>query len=280
MNIFFRVSDAIIKIVTTLFRKRLSLPKRHKIILVSIILSLGLISTQLVPFYLTYRFIAGLAILVFFLSIWALWEGLTPLKAMILAILPVLFTLGVAIYYFYLLPVRWLTRIPVTLLFGLIFYTLLLSQNVFNVAAIRTIPLYRVASTTVFVLTVFTAFMLFSVMFAFNLFFIWNGVIVFLITFPLVLHVIWSLEMEGINSLIITYSIVLSLIVGELAMALSFWPILKPINSLMLATGLYIILGICTQTLKERLTASDYWLFIGFGSVVFLIATATTSWTG
>lgn len=280
MNIFFRISDAIIKFVVTITHEKLSLQKRHKIIIVSILLSLGLISTQLVPFYLTNRFIAGLTILTFFLSIWALWEGLTPLKAIILTILPVLFTLGVAVFYFYALPVRWLTRIPVTFFFGLTFYILLLSQNVFNVAAIRTIPLYRVASTTVFVLTIITAAMFYSVISAFNLFFIWNGLIVFLITFLLVLHVFWSLKMEGINSLIIMYSIAISLVIGELAIAISFWPMLKPINSVMLATGLYITLGICTQTLKEKLTKIDNIIFIGFGSIIFLIAIFTTSWTG
>lgn len=280
MNTVFRFSDAVIKFVVTLFREKLSLQKRHKIILVSIILSLGLISTQLVPFYLTNRFIAGLTFLTFFLTIWALWEGLTPLKAIILTILPVLFTLGVAIIYFYVLPVRWLTRIPVTLFFGLIFYILLLSQNIFNIASIRTIPLYRAASTTVFILTITTAFILFIVLFSFNMIFVWNGLFVFLITFSLVLPVIWSLEMEGINNLIIVYSIVLSLIIGELTIAISFWPILKPINSLVLVTGLYIILGISVQTLKGRLTLIDNLIFIGFGSISFLIAIVTTSWTG
>lgn len=279
MNFLFKVSDFILKSAITLSRERLSFEKRHKIIIVSILLSLGLISTQLVPFYLTYRFIAGLAILAFFLSIWALWEGLNSLKAIILMILPTFFTLAVASYYF-LLPVRWLTRIPVALVFSLIFYTLLLSQNVFNVAAIRTIPLYRVASTTVFVLTLITAYMLFNVVFSLNLFFVLNGVAIFLISFPLILQVIWSLDMEGLSSFILIYSLVLALIIGELAIALSFWPIAKPMSSLIIATSLYVILGICTHTLRDRLTKIDVWQFLGWGVGVFLIATVTTSWTG
>jgi len=280
MNLIFRFSDFIIRIFLTLTREKLSFEKRHKIILVSIVLSLGLLSTQLVPFYLTYRFIAGLSILTFFLTIWALWEGLTSLKAIILVILPILFTFGVSIYYFYLLPVRWLTRIPVTFLFGLIFYTLLLSQNVFNVASIRTIPLYRVASTTVFVLTLITAFMLFNVIFVFNLFFVWNGILVFLISFPLILQVIWSLDMEDISGFILICSAVLALIIGEMAIALSFWPISKPMVSVIISTGLYITLGIITHTLKDRLNRVDVWLFFCWGLGVFLIAVLTTSWTG
>lgn len=286
MNIFFKISDTIIKIIASLLKEKLSFQKRHKIIFVSIVLSLGLISTQLVPIYLTYRFIAALTILAFILSVWALWEGLNSLKAIILMILPVFFTLAASSYYlaitsyYLLLPVRWLTRIPVAFLFGLIFYILLLSQNVFNVASIRTIPLYRAASTAVFVLTIITAFMLYNVLFSLNLNFFWNGLLVFLISYPLILQIIWSLEMEGLNSFILICSFVLALVMGELVIALSFWPIAKIMLSLILATALYVVLGICTHTLNEKLTKIDIWLFLGWGISVFLIALITTSWTG
>lgn len=279
MNTFFQISDAFIKLIATITHEKLSFPKRHKIILTSILICLGLLSTQLVPVYLTYRFMTGLAILTFILCIWALWEGLNSLKAIVLMILPVFFTLAVSSYYF-LLPVRWLTRIPVAVFFGLVFYTLLLSQNVFNVASIRTIPLYRAASTTVFVLTLITAFMLFNVVFSLNLFFYWNALLVFLISFPLILQMIWSLEMEGLSSFILVYSFSLALIMGELALVLSFWPIAKPMASLIIATSLYVVLGICMHTLNERLNKVDVWQFLGWGFGVLLIAFFTTSWTG
>ncbi|RJP45830.1 MAG: hypothetical protein C4584_02770 [Armatimonadetes bacterium] len=258
---------------------KLKLTKRNKIIIVSILLSLGLLSTQLVPFYLTQRFILGLAFLAYFLSLWALWEGLNILKAFILIILPTLFTLSVASYYF-LLPVRWLTRLPVAVIFGLTFYTLLLSQNVFNVASIRTIPLYRVAFTAVFVLTLLTAYLLFNVVFAFNLLFIWNGVVIFLLSLPLILQVIWSIEMEGISSLTIVYSLALALIIGEVGLVLSFWPISGAMSSLILSTVMYIILGISTHALKERLSRVEVWEYAGWGIAIMMVATLTTSWMG
>lgn len=261
------------------FNPSLGLKKRHKIILVSILLSLGLLSTQLVPFYLTYRFIIGLGVLAYILSLWALWEGMDKLKAVVLLILPTLFTLAVASYYF-LLPVRWLTRIPVAVAFCLTFYTLLLSQNVFNVASVRTIPLYRVASTAVFVLTLITAYLLFNVIFSLDLFFIWNGVAVFFLSLPLVLQMLWTVEMEGINSLLLIYTLILSLVVAELAMTLSFWPASNSMISLMLSTALFITLGISTDTLKERLGRGAVWEYLGWGGVVFFVALITTSWTG
>ena len=130
----------------------LDISKRQKIVISSILITIGLLSTQLVNFNLRFHFIAGLGILAYVLSLWALWESLNLTKAIVLMILPTFFAVAVASFYF-LLPVRWLTRLPVALFFGLLFYLLLLSQNVFNVAAIRTIPLYRAASTAAFLFT-------------------------------------------------------------------------------------------------------------------------------
>lgn len=261
------------------FDLNFGLDKRRKIILTAGILSLGLLSTQLVPFYLTYRFIAGLTLLAYLLALWSLWEGINKLKAVVLMVLPTLFALAVASYYF-LLPVRWLTRLPVAAVFAVTFYTLLLSQNVFNVASMRTIPLYRAASTTVFILTLLTSYLLFNVMFSLNMFFVWNGVWVFLVSFPLILHVIWSIDMEGLSSLVLVYALLLSLVLAEAGLTLSFWPISHTMASLVLSTLLFVTLGISTHALRDRLARGVAWEYVGWGIVVFLIATVTTSWTG
>lgn len=255
------------------------LTKRQKIIITSVILSFGLLSTQLVPFYLTTRFIIGLATLASLLSLWALWEGLNKLKAIILLILPTLFTLAIASYYF-LLPVRWLTRLPVAFLFGLLFYTLLLSQNIFNVSSIRTIPLYRVASTYVFVLTLITASLLFDVLFSLRLLFVWNALAIFLISFPLSLQIIWSIKMEGLDRSVLLYSSLLALIVAEVGLAVSFWPIFHAMTSVLLTTTLYLTVGISTDALRERLSRGVVWGYLRWGILVFLITALTTSWTG
>lgn len=255
------------------------LGKRQKIIFTSGVLCLGLLSTQLVPFYLTYRFLAGLTVLTYVLSLWALWEGISGLKAVILMILPTLFTLAIASYYF-LLPVRWLTRLPVALVFALTFYTLLLSQNVFNVASIRTIPLYRAASTTVFILTLITSYLMFSVLFSFNMLFIWNGIWTFLLSFLLILQVIWSIDMESLSGLNLAYSAILSLVIAEVGLTLSFWPISHTMASLVLSTLLFVVLGTSTHALRDRLGKEVTWEYIGWGVVVFIVAFFTTSWVG
>lgn len=267
-----------IKVLTGL-KKIYLVNKRQKIITVCIILSLGLLYTQLVPFYSIQKFILLLSITAYFLTLWALWEGINPTKAVVLLILPTLFTLAVASYYF-LLPVRWLTRLPVAIGFGLSYYALLLSANVFNVAAIRTIPLYRASSTVNFLFTLITAFLLFNVIFSFKMQFYWNTVAVALLAIPLVVQVIWSLEMEDVNSRVFATSVLLSLVLGEVALGLSFWPLSGGMASLILTTYFYTILGIVTHNFRDRLSRGVVWEYIGVAGLVLILALVSTSWTG
>lgn len=254
--------------------------KRQKIIITSFILTIGLLSTQMVDFNLRFRFIAGLSILAYFLSLWSLWEGLSSTKAVVLLILPTFYTLAVASFYF-LLPVRWLTRLPVAFIFGSSFYLLLLSQNVFNVASIRTIPLYRAASTASFLFTLLSVFFIFNVIYAFNLLFLWNGVAVFLITYPLILQVLWSINMKDrLSAAELIQSLVIALGLGELALSFSFWPMPTTIWSLSLSSAMYVLLGLTTQVLRGRASRRVVWEYLGIGAVVLIVSFFTTSWTG
>ena len=259
---------------------KLNLNKRHKIIISSALLTIGLLSTHLVDFNLRFRFLAGLAVFAYFSSLWSLWEGLNLTKAFILLILPTFFTVAVASFYF-LLPVRWLTRLPVAFLFGLTFYLLLLAQNVFNVASLRTIPLYRAASTASFLFTLLSAFFIYHVIFAFNLLFLWNGVLVAAVSFPLILQVLWSIQMEDrITAAIVIQSFILSLILGELALSFSSWPSPTTIWSLSLSSAMYVLLGLTTQRLRGRLSNRAVWEYMCIGAAVLLISFFTTSWIG
>lgn len=265
------------------FRPNLNLDKRKKIILATCLITAALVlSTQTVYFlFLKYRLLLILGSVTYLLSLWALWEGMSRIKSVMLLLLPVSFTLAVA-YFYFLLPVRWLTRIPVAVAFGLSFYILLLAQNVFNVSSIRTIPLYRAASTTAFLFTIITSVFVFQVLHAVMLPFYWNGLAVFFVSFMLLLPMLWSIEMEKISAKIVVYAIALSLIVGEGALVLSFWPI--PPNSLMWAIALgsvfFILLGVTLDVFREKLGRREVLSWMGFGLFVLAVILLTTSWTG
>lgn len=261
-------------------RQKLSISKRQKIVIATTIITIGLMYTQLVNLFVRTKFIVALGVLTLLVSLWALWEGMNRIKALTLLLLPTLFALGVSSFYF-LLPLRWLTRLPVDAFFALSMYFLLLAQNVFNVASSRTIPLYRAASTVTFVYTIATAILLLHILHAFSLGFIWNGLVAFTICFLLTVPVLWSIEMEGLTGKILIYSLALSLSVGEFALVLSFWPI--PSNSLMwaiaLSSLLFILLGVCLDYFRDRLSRREVYLYLGFGSLVLVVTTLTSSWT-
>ena len=258
----------------------LNLNKRQKIVISTTLLTIGLLSTQLVNFDLRFRFLGGLSILAYILSLWSLKEGINMTKAFVLMILPTFFTLGVASFYF-LLPVRWLTRLPVAVVFGLTFYLLLLAQNVFNVASLRTIPLYRAASTASFLFTLLSAFFLYHVIFALNLLFLWNAVVVFLVSFPLILQVLWSIQMEDrISGATVAQSFVLSLVLGQLALSLSFWPSSATIWALSLSSAMYVFLGLTTQTLRGKSNRRVGWEYTAIGVVMLIVTFLSTAWGG
>lgn len=259
--------------------KLFNLTKRQKIVITSIILFLGFIfTTQTINIIdKRYYFIFILGGIAYLLSLWSLWEGMTKTKALILLILPTVYCIGMVSFYFLFREIRWLTRLPMAVFFGLSFYLLLLSQNVFSVASIRTIPLYRAASSTSFVYTILTSILMFVVIFSFELPFYWNGLLTAVAVFPLFLQILWSVKMDRVDSQITVYSIGLSLIVGELAIAFSFWPQLPFVRSMFLAAIIYALLGIVLEFVRDRLSGK---VVIEYGSVgvgIFIFVFAITT---
>lgn len=255
-----------------------NLSKREKIIITAIVLALGLLFSKFIPYVFRFHYVAAMTGSAYILSLWALWEGMNKLKAIILLILPTLFTLAVSAAYLLLLV--WWAKLIIVLGFGVLFYTLLLSQNIFNVSSARTIPLYRVASTVAFIITIFTATLLFNDIYSFNLLFIWNGIITFILAFILALQIFWSLEMESLSKVVVVYSLVVALVVGEVAMAFSFWPVSKLWASIAVAESLFIVLAVSLDSLREKLSRRVVWQYLGIGAVVFAATFIFTSWTG
>lgn len=259
-----------------------SLSKRQKVVVTVVILSLGfLIVTQNTNIILRRHYLIFLlALASCLLSFWSLREGLTRTKAILLLILPTMFTLSAVGFYYTFREVRWLTRIPAAVTFGLLMYVILLAQNVFAVAAERTIPLYRAASTTSLVFTIFTALFSFSVISTLQLPFFWNFISVFVVCLPLVVQYLWSVEMEGVDRIIISYTVILSLITAEIAMALSFWPLHPVIWSLLLFVTLYINLGVTTEYFRHKLGLRSVLEYSLVGVLVLAISFLAARWNG
>lgn len=256
--------------------------KRQKIVATAVVLSLGfLFVTQSANiFFRRHYLIFILGMMSFLMSFWSLREGLGRTKALILLVLPTMFTVSAVGFYYTFREVRWLTRLPATVLFGLLTYVILLAQNVFAVASERTIPLYRAASTTSLVFTVFTALFSFSVISTLQLPFYWNFLLVFLVCLPLVSQYLWTIELEGIDRVMISFTVILSLITAEVATALSFWPLHPVIWSLLLFVALYINLGVTTEYFRHKLSTRSVLEYCLVGLLVLIISFLGIHWAG
>jgi len=252
--------------------------KRLKFILVSLGLTLGLLAIQMINVDWRYWAILALALLTYGWASFSLIEDLKAAEWLTLMILPVSYTISVALFYF-LLPEKLLTRIIILTLFGVGIYALLLTENIFSIAAIRTIQLLRAAHAVYFLITLVTGFFLFDTMFSFRLMPWFNGLLAWLISLPLILSALWSINLEkGISKKIFHYSLILSFLIGQIGFLISFWPLSVTAASLFLVTVMYVGLGLFQHHFSGRLFKKTISEYVWVGMIVLVITFLTARW--
>jgi hypothetical protein len=252
--------------------------KRQKFIFSSVFLAIGMIFVHAAAFQWRYPAITLLSLLAAGFTLWTLREALAGIRYLTVIILPALFTAGVGLFYF-LLPSTWLAVLPIALLYGFGFYALLLTENIFSVSAIRTIQLFRAAQAVGFLLTLLTAFFLYDTVFSFKLYAWANAFLVILISFPLYLQGLWSINLEEkISRELINFAIVLALVSAELTLIISFMPLTIAMSSLFLTTVVYVTLGLCQAYFQGRLFRRTVYEYLAVGVIVLMVMILTINW--
>lgn len=254
--------------------------KRKKFLISSLVLSLGFVAIQLIDNQYRIFSIVLLSALTAGFFAWSLIEGLGKNMTLLTLILPTLFTAGVGMFWF-LLPVSIYARLPVVVFYGIGIYALGLTMNIFTVAAIRTIALLRAARGVGFVLTLVTSFLVYDAIISFKIPFWASSPLISLFSFPLLLQGFWTipLEKDYIPSLA-SISLVSSLVIGEVALGLGFWPVTLVGGSLFLTVAVYILLGLGQATLEQRLFLQTIREYLLVGVVVFAGMLLATHWGG
>lgn len=252
--------------------------KRKRFVLVSGLLTLGLLAIQLVSVERRYEaiiFFSGVSVL---LSGWALLSDLKGASWLTALTLPALYPVSVALFYF-LLPTNLVSRVLLVGLFGMGMYFLLLTENIFAVAAIRTIQLVRAAHAVGFLITLSTAIFLLGTLFSFRLPFWANGLLTIVALFPLLVQGLWSALLErSVNRVIWTKATVLAIIGGELAMVVSLLPMIPLVAAIFVSGYLYVVLGLAQQHLQERLFTRTAQEYLVIGLMVIAAALFVTYW--
>ncbi|OGM21588.1 hypothetical protein A2955_04195 [Candidatus Woesebacteria bacterium RIFCSPLOWO2_01_FULL_37_19] len=253
--------------------------KRKKFILTSIVTSLGFLGIQLLPESFRILSIAALGLLTTLLFIWSLWEGLGLNLTLLTLVLPFYFTVGVGLFWF-LLPVSIITRVPILVLFGFGIYALCLTANIYTVAAIRTIALMRAARGVGFVLTLLTFFLIFDTLLSLHWPVYYSSFLVMLTSFPLYYQGYWSIVInKTFTKDVFLVSAVSSLMIGEIAASLFFWPVTVVVGSLFLTLTAYVLLGLGQAKIEGRLFSQTIKEYLILGFFVFIGMFIATSWS-
>lgn len=260
--------------------RKLTISKRQQFVIITSMLTLGLVLTQLVPLEYRYIMVTMFAITAYGLSAFALREDLRGIEWVTLLTLPTLFTASVSLFYF-LLPVRWLTRLPVAALYAIGMYALLLTENIYNVAASRTIALLRAGHSVGFLLTLVTYFLLLQTLFAFRLPVVYNVVVNGIVSYLLLYQSLWAIELEAqVSVKVRSLTLIITLVLMELSWIFSFWPTQSTLQVLFLATTFYSLGGMAQQYIIEKLYKKSVVEFFSVCAIVFVIIFFSTHWRG
>lgn len=263
------------------WERHIELTKRQQFILITFLLTLILMLTQLISLeYIRYPLVVLLAAITYIGSAFGLREDLKGAEWFTLLVPLTLYSAAVALFYF-LLPARWLTRIPVAFLYAVGLYGYLLTQNIYNVAANRTIALLRAARSVGFLLTILTYYLLVLTILSFRSYPFFNSLLIGIISWLQIFPALWSVELtEKASGKVVSISVGLAVILSELAWAFSMWPMPTTMIALLLSSVLYSTVGMGQEYLSQKLYKKTIIEFVSVCVIVFLAAILTTRWRG
>ena len=254
-----------------------AIDKRQKFVIAALILTSILFVTE-------FQFGRSGIVVAIILSIltdiflfWAVKNDLKESNAKAVFILPIFYSLAFGLFYF-LIPARLISRVILTILYGVGLYSLFLSQNIFIVGSIRTIQLLSGARIVSFVLTLLSFFFLSNTVFSLHLHALFSAGLLAIYTLPLFIHSLWSYDLQQPVRSIAIWAVSLTICLVEVSTMLWFWPSNPTVLSLFLTGFFYSIAGMSHVWLERRLFRGVLWEYLWVGTVVFFVLMIFTPW--
>ncbi len=253
-----------IDIYQTLVRRLSFIKKRRRFMMSSLFLTIIITFATFFGFQNLPWVTPILISAVYFATFFAILDGIDRHEWIMLFIHPIGFTVAFYLFYFFL-PGRWLTRLPFGVLYSISIYAILLSQNIFNVGVEKSLQLFRAASSVNFLYLTITLFMASSLLFSFHLFFLINGLVIGLVSFPVVLHFLWSVDpKEHIERELVKNAFFVSCVLAEIALIFSFVPVNPAMFALLITALFYCLSGLLQAHMQGRMfnTVIREYLFV------------------
>jgi len=252
-------------------QRLLKIDKRIRFVISTLLMSFFIMTLTFFPFDKAIFLLPVLAAGCYLLTYFSILEGIEKIEWLMLFFMPVVITLSISVFYF-LFPVRWLTRIPFITIYAIAFYATLLCSNIFNVGVEKSLQLYRAAFSINVLSQVIVTYFLLGIIFSFKLSFVFNIILVFVTIFCLSMQLIWTLKLElKLSRELFLFCTLIATIISELSTMLSFVPLQSNIVALFLATAFYSFSGLVLNYLSQKLfkeTVREYLSVLIFVAVV------------
>ena len=211
-------------------------------------------------------------------SFFSLYEGIEKIEWYMLFLMPVL--LSVAMYLFYFLfPVRWLTRIPFILIYGISMYATLLSSNIFNVGVEKNLQLYRAGFSVNYFIQTMVFFLFGNVLASFHWGFLANALVFGVLSGTMALQLYWSIRLDmHLRKEVLNHALLTAILVAEASLLLSFLLLQESIFALTISVLYYCIAGLTHLHLDERLFKQSITEYITILLVILSILFLSMSW--
>jgi len=258
-------------------KRIIKIEKRYRLVISAALLTLLMIVSSFFGFDKALIFLPILIISTYFLTYFSLVEGINKVGWFELFLMPLLVTISFYFIY-YLFPGRWLTRVPFSIIYGISIYAVLLCSNIFNIGVEKNLGLYRAAFSINFFYQTIISFLIFNLVFSLKQTFLVNMLAAGITGFVLSLHLYWTIRLKRhIEPEALRLSLITGLILGELAMIISFIPLETPVYSLFLTSSYYSLAGLTYSYIDERLFKETIREFVSVFIFVLIITLLSIS---
>jgi hypothetical protein len=254
--------------------------KRQRFIASTLILTALMFVSSLLSFTIDRFFIIIIFFVLFLVSFIAIPTGINKIERVMLFLLPLWFTLAFNLFFFFL-PGRWLTRVPFMTIYAISIYAILLSTNILNVGAAKTLQLSKAAFSINFLFLTVTSFLIFNIVLSFNFDFFLNCILFFLFIIPLSVQFTWSINPKTtLDREVIQYGAFIAFIIAQIGLFFSFVPIRPAIWALTTTACFYSLGGLFYAYLQERLFKERIREFISVLIFVLIVIILSVKWLG
>lgn len=191
------------------------------------------------------------------------------------------YILGGGLLFELLLPSYWWLHLLESIIVFILIYTSFLVNNIFLVSAQRTIKLFQAALGMSLFLIIISVFLAMDAVLIFRFSAWFNALLTFIIIGPISLYLIWIVDLsDKFKKIYWYYAFILTLLVAEGALVLSFWPTPLTVKAIFIASLVYALGGLYQAHFLEKVfkqTEEEFWwLMILIAGSVFLV----TRWGG